>query len=183
LVRDVTVTPVLETYPPGGSLNVSATLPIIPAGPTTFIEGYTMVLTTDLDQAAWNVRVMADGRQAAVFQKFGRTVFVNGYLLSYPVTTDVEITIKIDGMVPPSTAENTFSVLRVYELNNQGQFTPGSEQIITRTLHIPVPSATSSPSSDYITEIPTEATNTEISPSLVIGSIFLIIFISSRKNR
>ena len=137
-LQDITITPLGDTYPSGTSLNTSAALPIIPAGPTTYIEGYTLVLSTDLEKAGWDVRVMVDGRQAAVFEKYGTTVYINGYLLSYPVTRDVEVRVTLAGTVPPRGTEGTFSVLRVIELNNQGQVVPDSEQTVTRTFDVPV---------------------------------------------
>jgi len=181
-LRDVTVTPSGDTYPPGISLNSSAALPIVPAGPTTFIEGYTLVLSTDLNQAGWNIRVMVDGNQAAVFQKFGNTVFINGYLLSYPVTRDVEVRVALEGAVPPSRGESTFSVLRAIELNNQGQVVSGSEQTVKGTISIPVTLTSLPTQSEPIAEISTTTVNAGISLAPVLGSIFLIFFFIRRKN-
>ncbi len=119
-LQNVTTTPVKDPYPPGIPLTTSADLAIIPAGPTTFIEGYTLVLSTDLEQALWDVRVMVDGLQAAVFEKSGNTLFINGYLLSYPVTRDVEVRVTLAGTVPPPGTEGTFSVLRVIGAEQPG---------------------------------------------------------------
>ena len=181
-IRDVTVTPLSDTYPPGISLNTSAALAIIPAGPTTFIEGYTLVLSTDLDQAGWNVRVMVDGRQAAVFQKFGTTVFINGYLLSYPVTRDVEVEVALNGAVPSPRAESTFSVLRAIELNNQGQVVPGSEEIVTLTIDVPVTLRLPPSQSDPVAEQVTTTADAGIPPVLVMGGIFLVFLCTRRRK-
>ena len=181
-LKDVTLTPPSDTYPSGISLNTSATLPIIPTGPTTFIEGYTLVLSTGLNQAGWNVRVMVDGRQAAVFQKFGKTVFINGYLLSYPVTRDVEVRVALEGTVPPSGADRTFSVLRVTELNNQGQVVPGSEGSVNRTFSFPGTLPSFPPQSAAIGESATTAANVGISLVPVTGSIFLVFFLIGKRN-
>ncbi|MCU0628864.1 MAG: hypothetical protein MUE45_05185 [Methanoregulaceae archaeon] len=181
-LQDVTVTPSADTYPSGISLNSSAVLPIIPAGPTTFIEGYTMVLSTDLNQAGWNIRVMVDGHQAAVFQKFGNTVFINGYLLSYPVARDVEVRVALEGSVPPSGAENTFSVLRVVELNNQGQVVSGSEQTVNGAITIPATLPSLPLQSESVAELSTTAANAGVSLAPVMGSIFLIFFFIRRRE-
>jgi hypothetical protein len=181
-LRDVTMAPLSESYPSGTSLTTSAALPIIPAGPTTFIEGYTLQLSTDLDQARWNVRVMVDGRQAAVFEKSGNTIFMNGYLLSYPVTRDVEVRVTLGGTVPPPGTEGTFSVLRVIELNNQGQGVPESEQTVTRTIEVPVTHSSLPPQSESIAEQPTTAATAGISPVPVIGGLFLIFFFTRRRK-
>jgi hypothetical protein len=182
-IRDVTITPLSDSYPSGRSLNTSAALPIIPAGPTTFIEGYTLKLSTDLDKAGWSVRVLVDGHQAAVFEKSGSTLFINGYLLSYPVTRDVEVRVTLEGTVPPPGTEGTFSVLRVVELNNQGQVVPESEQIVTRTIDVPATHPSLPPQSNSGTESPTTAATAGISPAPVIGGLFLIFFLALRRER
>jgi hypothetical protein len=181
-LQNVTTTPVKEPYPPGIPLTTSADLAIIPAGPTTFIEGYTLVLSTDLEQALWDVRVMVDGRQAAVFEKSGNTLFINGYLLSYPVTRDVEVRVILAGTVPPPGTEGTFSVLRVIELNNQGQVVPDSEQTVTRTIDLPVARPSLPPQSESIAEQPVTATTAGISLVPVIGGMFLIFFLIRERN-
>lgn len=169
-LRDVTLAPLSESYQAVTPLNISADLAIVPAGPTTFIEGYTLVLSTDLDRPVWNVRVQVDGRQAAVFQKSGTTVFINGYLLSYPVTRDVGVSVGLEGAVPAPGAEGTFTVLRVIELNNQGQVVPGSEEIVTRTIDVPVPLPSLPLQSDSVAEQPGTTANAGIPPALVLGA-------------
>jgi hypothetical protein len=181
-LRDVTLVPPSDTYTAGIPLTTSADLAIIPAGPTTFIEGYTLVLSTDLDRAVWNVSVLVDGRPAAVFQKSGTTVFVNGYLLSYPVTRDVEVSVGLEGGVPAPGAESTFSVLRAIELNNQGQVVPGSEEVVTRTIDVPAALPSLPPQSATVAEQPATEATAGIPPVLVMGGIFLVFFFTRRKN-
>ncbi|HOU80727.1 MAG TPA: hypothetical protein PLE57_05690, partial [Methanoregulaceae archaeon] len=136
-LQEVSVIPPSDATPPGSPLNASAVLLIIPAGPTTFIEGYSIVLSTDLDRAAWNARVLVDGHQAAVFEKSGRTVFISGYLLSYPLSSDVEVDVTLNGTVPTERAGDPITVFRVFELNNQGEVVPGSETGVIRALELP----------------------------------------------
>jgi hypothetical protein len=130
----VQVQPPDEGLQPDVPVTIHAMAQIIPQGPTTFVEGYTLVLSTDLDRASWDVAVVIDGKRAAVFQKIGSTVFINGYLLSYPTSRDVTVDIQIDGYTPSIPAGSTFSMLRIVELNNQGQPVSGSEQTVSRTL-------------------------------------------------
>ncbi|HPA07407.1 MAG TPA: hypothetical protein PK477_04255 [Methanoregulaceae archaeon] len=158
-LQEVSVIPPSDATPPGSPLNASAVLLIIPAGPTTFIEGYSIVLSTDLDRAAWNARVLVDGHQAAVFEKSGRTVFISGYLLSYPLSSDVEVDVTLNGTVPTERAGDPITVFRVFELNNQGEVVPGSETGVIRALELP--QTLSSPpvpsESDAIPPSPTRA--------------------------
>jgi len=181
-IQDVSFTPLSDSYLPGSSLNTSGAIRIIPSGPTTFIDGYTLILSTDLDHTVWNVRVFVDGRQAAVFQKFGTAVFINGYLLSYPVTRDVEVRVTLVGTVPPPGSEGALSVLRVIELNNQGQVVPDSEHTVTRTVDLPVTHQSLPTQSESIAEQPITATTAGISLVPVIGGMFLIFFIIRKRN-
>jgi hypothetical protein len=179
-IQNVSLTPPSDSYLAGSSLNTSSAIRIIPSGPTTFIEGYTLVLSTDLDHTVWNVRVFVDGRQAAVFQKFGTAaVFINGYLLSYPVTNDVEVHVSLEGVVPLSATDTTFSVLGVRELNNQGNLVPESEQIVTRTIAPPAILSPITLQSDLVEE-ETSATNVGLSLVPVTVSLFLIFLIMRR---
>jgi hypothetical protein len=182
-IRDVTLTPLSDAYLPGSSLNASALLPILPSGPTTYIEGYTLVLSTDLDRAGWNVSILVDGRQAAVFEKIGTAVFINGYLLSYPVNRDVAVKVTLDGAVPSHGAGSSFNVLRVTELNNQGLVIPGSEQVVARPIAVPVTSSFPPAQSGTVAEHPATPTAAGISPVPVLGSILLIFFFATRRER
>ncbi len=130
----------VQVAPPGESLlaeswvNASATIQIIPQGPTTFIEGYTFVLSTDLERAVWNVTVMVDGSPAAVIPQSDRYVFINGYLLSYPTNRDVTVSAMIEGMVPDLADRTPFRVMQAEELNNQGKSIGNTEQVIIRNV-------------------------------------------------
>jgi hypothetical protein len=117
---------------PGERVNVSATVEIIPSGAMTFASGHTLVFSTDLENAHWDVRVMVDGIQAAVILKDTDHLFVNGYILSYPTDRDVSVSIEMVGNAPPSMDDMPQTVLRIAELNNQGVIVGGSEKSIQR---------------------------------------------------
>lgn len=123
--------------PPGGSLiggspvDVSGELEIIPSGATTFAETHTLSLSTDLNDARWQIVVYIDGVQGAVIPKEGSRVYVNGFLLSYPTTRDVSVRVLLKGTVPPDTGSRELMVLRVAELNTQGNIVSESENKVT----------------------------------------------------
>ena len=180
-LQEVSVIPPSDATPPGSPLNASAVLLIIPAGPTTFIEGYSIVLSTDLDRAAWNARVLVDGHQAAVFEKSGRTVFISGYLLSYPLSSDVEVNVTLKGTVPTDGAGDPITVLRVLELNNQGEVVPGSETVVTRVLELPqTHSSPPVPSESHAIPSPTRA-GPGISNVAVIAVIALAVLFAGKR--
>jgi hypothetical protein len=175
-LQSVQVQPPGEGLPPEIPVNLLVTAQIIPQGSTTFIEGYTMVLSTELDQASWDVEVLVDGRRAAVFQKTGSTVFINGYLLSYPLYRDVAVGIKVDGYSPHGPAGSQFTVLRIVELNNQGQFVTGSEQAVSRKLLSMTPEPTIRITTTTAT-ISGNDTKTGMLSSTVLGGLAVMLLL------
>jgi hypothetical protein len=180
-LQNVEVHPPDEILDPGTPLTVLATVQILPQGPTTYIEGYTMVVSTDLDRARWDVAVMVDGRDAAVFEKTGSSVFISGYLLSYPTSEDVAVSILVSGYTPDLPAGEPFTALRVVELNNQGQLIEGSEQTVSR-LTGPPPSAPTPQTPGATVTPPGTTTAAGMLPFTVTGCVAAVfLFISFRK--
>ncbi|MDD1716264.1 MAG: hypothetical protein LUQ01_04630 [Methanolinea sp.] len=140
-LRQLDVVPSDPVLSPGTGMNISATIEILPSGASTFPEGHSLTLNTDLQDPRWNVAVMVDGHQAAVIPKQGDVVFVNGFLLSYPDTRDVAVRVALEGIVPWNRDGQPFIVLRIVELNNQGYPVGGSDQEVSRTVsHMSTPS-------------------------------------------
>ena len=182
-LQDVTVTPSGENMIPLSEATTSATIAIIPSGPTTFIEGYTLALSTGLDAAQWNVVVTVNGIQAAVIPKSGNVVYVNGYLLSYPTDRDVAVDVRVEGVVPDSPGGTTLTMLQVQELNNQGQLVGGSTQSVTRTIVGPATSPTTTLTTGA-TVPPTSSTPTKAALSFIpaIAGIAAAIIILTKRN-
>jgi hypothetical protein len=183
VLQDVQVRPAGIEVQQHTPVNVLATAQIIPQGPTTYIEGYTMVLSTGLDQATWKVRVLVDGRPAAVFDKSGPTVFISGYLLSYPTYRDVAVAVSLDGNAPSGTPGSSFTILQIIELNNQGQVVSGSEQLVSKSLApaSSTPSATVIPSKTPIPE--TSAKAMIPLPAVIGGVVLLVLFLNAGRSR
>jgi hypothetical protein len=184
----VQVTPPEDSIPAGSVANALAVIQIIPQGPTTFVEGYTLVLSTDLENARWNVVVMVDGTQAAVIPKDGKFVFINGYLLSYPTNRDVAVSVQVEGDVPSLTHGTPFRVLQAEELNNQGQSVGDTEQVVIRSVENTGTEATASPTTGETTvvvTVPVPVTTTKAGISLipVVGGIALVAVLFLRKGR
>jgi hypothetical protein len=176
-LQNVQVQPPTDMLSPEIPVNFHATAQIIPQGPTTYIEGYTMVLSSDLDRARWDVVVHVDGNRAAVFQNTGSTVFINGYLLSYPTSRDVTVEIQVEGYTPSDPPGSTFIVLRIVELNNQGQVVSGSEQTVTRKLASIGPEPTTLMATTEAT-VPAN-TKAGILSSAVIGGVAVVFLLSN----
>jgi hypothetical protein len=182
----------VQVIPPGASLpvatvvNATGLIQIIPQGPTTFIEGYTLVLSTDLERARWNVMVLVDGNQAAVIPKEGNFVFINGFLLSYPTNRDVAVSVQVNGTVPELQDGTPFRVMQAEELNNQGQVIGDSEEVAVRTVMNPGTLPSQTPDSGIVTTVVTvpvpTTTKAGISIAPILAVLFLVIMMVRRKS-
>lgn len=185
-LQEVQVTPPDASIPVGAGVNATGQIRIIPQGPTTYIEGYTLVLSTDLDRAWWNVVVLVDGNQAAVIPKAGNFVFINGFLLSYPTNQDVAVSVQVEGKVPGLPDATPFRVMQAEELNNQGRVVDDSEQVVVRTVMNPGIPQSQTQDSDIVTTVVTlpvpETTKAGISMAPILALLFLIIMVVWKKG-
>ena len=170
----VQVNPLNEDLPERTVVDVSAYIEIIPSGATTFSESHTLTLSTDLRDARWQVVVMVDGRQAAVIPREGSRVFVNGFLLSYPDTRDVEVRALLTGSVPSLPNGSSIMVLRWAELNARSQVVTGSEYTISRQVTA-LPAHESIPQAEQTTVPATSPTAADFSRFAVIACLGLTI--------
>ena len=101
---------------PGSGQYAISSATIIPSGATTFSRTHMLQMQTGLDDAKWNIQIIVNGIPAAQQSASGATAFINGYLLSYPTTSDVSITIAINGTVPANASGNV-TILNLIELD------------------------------------------------------------------
>ena len=99
------------------------TIAVIPAGATTFSRTHMLQMQTALVNARWDILVIVDGISAAQQSASGTTAFVNGFLLSYPTTSDVSVTVTLNGTVPVG-KETNVTILQLTELDNAGTPVP-----------------------------------------------------------
>ncbi|NTW92814.1 MAG: hypothetical protein HGA40_05160 [Methanoregulaceae archaeon] len=185
-LQDVQVIPPEVSLPVHTVVNATGVIQIIPQGPTTFIEGYTLVLSTDLERARWNVMVLVDGNQAAVIPKEGNFVFINGFLLSYPTNRDVVVSVQVNGTVPELQDGTPFRVMQAEELNNHGQVVGDSEEVTVRTVMNRGILPSQTPDGGMITTVVTvpvpTTTKAGISIAPVIAMVFLVLVMVRRKS-
>ena len=170
--QDVSITPA-PPLAPGHTVSGNADLVIVPqGGSSTFVRTNQLELTTQLEAARWNVVVMVNGLPAAQMPVNGNTVFVNGFLLSYPVSSDVAVSIQVNGTVP-ETAGAGVTVIGAVQLNNAGQAVPGSAQSVVEPLQVP---ATPIPSATLPTQATPQPTPTPTkSPGFSAGACFVAL--------
>jgi hypothetical protein len=143
VITNVSLSPV----PPlmgGDEQHAVTTIAVIPAGATTFSRTHTLQMQTALVNARWSIQIMVDGVPAAQQPASGTSAFVNGYLLSYPTTSDASLTVALDGTVPSGTNLN-MTILQVTELDTSSQPVPGSSLMVIAPLIIPSQGAVATP--------------------------------------
>jgi len=143
VLANVSFSPVLPLAP-GSVQYTTSSITIIPSGATTFSRYHSLQMQTGLVDARWDIQVVVDGVPAAQQPASGATAFVNGYLLSYPTTSDLAFTVTINGTVPAG-AGTTVTVLQVTELDNGGAPVPGSSITVTAPLHSAPPGTPGKP--------------------------------------
>jgi hypothetical protein len=178
--QNVVLNPSATPLYPGQKQSASARLVIIPqGGTTTFIESNQLQLSTQLNEAQWNVQVMVNGVPAAKIPANGNTVFINGFLLSYPLTSDVTVSVEVNGMVPNSGGPG-ITLIEAVQLNNAGQVVPGSTQTITGSFTATGTTSLPVTTSPVTTEKPSAAPTTTPGFTLFAGiagfstSLFLL---------
>jgi len=184
--QDVSITPD-PPFEPGHLVTSSSQLVIVPqGGSTTFIGSNQLQLTTQLEAARWNVEVMVNGKPAAQIPVNGNMVFINGFLLSYPVSSDVVVSVHVNGTVP-GTAGPNLNVVEAVQLNNAGQVVPGSLQLISGPLMVGVPSVPKAPVATPIPEqtsaIPTRTPGFPAAACVASLIICCIVFRISQCSR
>jgi hypothetical protein len=186
--QDVSVSPAPPLIP-GQVVSGNSQLVIIPqGGSSTFIGSNQLELTTDLDAALWNIVVVVNGKPAAQMQVNGNTVFINGFLLSYPVSSDVAVSIQVNGSVP-RTAGPDVTIVEAIQLNNAGHAVPGSAQSVSEPVQVQGPAVPATtpdmPPVPLTTATPTKTSGFTAmagAVSLVLCSIFLMASIYIRKT-
>lgn len=134
----------------GDGQHAVVTVAVLPSGAGTFITTHTLQMQTGLNDARWSIAVVVDGRTAGQQSASGTSAFINGYLLSYPATSDVSFTVTLDGTVPSSAGTNV-TILQVTELDTSGQPVPESSLAVAVPVTSPsaiqtaLPQKTSSP--------------------------------------
>jgi hypothetical protein len=130
---------------------------ILPSGATTFSRNHMLQMQTGLENAKWNIQIIVNGIPGLQQSAFGSSAFVNGYLLSYPTTNDVSITIAVNGTVPEDSSMNV-TILKVTELDNAASPVLGS----TFTVVAPITSSISGTNSTSRIAITTKPASTPL---------------------
>ncbi|OPX68865.1 MAG: hypothetical protein A4E38_01673 [Methanoregulaceae archaeon PtaB.Bin108] len=170
-IENITLIPGADSLPEGLPVNLSATIRIIPPGPTTtFVEWDELVLSTELDNPHWDIAAIADQRRVAVTPAEGQVVKVPGYLLSYSPDRQVSVSVSLGGTVPSVKEPRSFVVLSVDEQNDRGVSVYGSADNVSRTA---IPFTWSQPST---TPSPTQAAISSVAVLAALLGFFVLLW-------
>ena len=120
------LTPDQTSYTPGEKVTVTADVPLISKGISTFPGTDSIRVQTDLDNPTWayTVKVNNKGQMQTVNRQL---VTISGYMLDYPNQDTVSLSIVLKGTVP-SVSENSKIVLfSIEQLDGSGNTLYGSK--------------------------------------------------------
>jgi hypothetical protein len=178
---DVQVTPPDATLPPGTMVNLTAMIrPIPPDAFQTFIAWNALNLSTELAEPRWNVVTHADDRSVPVTRIYGNVVVVEGTLLSYPIDTNVSVSVQLDGQVPATAVNQSLTILQVEE-TDQGRVVGPEAVVAVFIAPSEVPNVTSPPTVEYL-EPATTPTRTRLSLVPVLAGVLGALAVLGRRK-
>lgn len=110
----------------GTNVSVSFKVDMTPSGDTTFPADNTLQVYTDLNNPRWDVTIIRDGVEHPVPQDFGRSVYLSGWVLSYPSGVKESLRISLEGTVPSVTKSMNKTIFLVQQLDGNNAIIPAS---------------------------------------------------------
>ena len=114
----------------GTNVSVSFKIDMTPAGGVTFPPDGTLQIFTDLNNPQWTSTLIRDGVEQAEPSSSSRSMYLSGWVLSYPSSVQESLRITLQGMVPSVTKSMNKTIVLVQELDGKNAVIPAS--IITR---------------------------------------------------
>ena len=110
----------------GTNVSVSFKIDMTPSGDSTFPKEDTLQIYTDLNNPRWDVTIIRDGVEHPVPQEFGRSVYLSGWILSYPSSVSESLRVALEGSVPSVTTSKNKNIILVQELDRNNAIIPAS---------------------------------------------------------
>jgi hypothetical protein len=110
----------------GANVSTSFKIDMTPSGSDTFPKANTLQIFTDLNNAKWTVTMIRDGVEHPIPQEFGRSVYLSGWILSYPSTIQESLRISLEGTVPSVTKSMNKTIVLVQELDGNNAVIPAT---------------------------------------------------------
>lgn len=127
----------------GGSVLLEGVLNLKDTDATTFPEGDSLELYTDLEDPTWRYTLLVDGDDSGSRTVSAHDLRIRGWDLSYQAGTTVRIWIGLNGTASETSPAQDQTLLRIRQMDSNGTPLAGSEYLIHFTPSTAVPPATS----------------------------------------
>jgi hypothetical protein len=114
----------------GTNVSVSFKIDMTPSGSETFPKDNTLQIFTDLNNPKWAATLTRDGVENPQPQEVGHSIYMSGWILSYPSTVQESIRVTLEGSVPSVTKSMNKTIVLVQELDGRNTVIPAS--VVTR---------------------------------------------------
>ena len=115
----------------GTNVSVSFKIDMTPSGSETFPKDNTLQIYTDLNNPKWTTTIIRDGVHHPMPENTGHSIYMTGWILSYPASVQESVLVTLEGLVPSVTKSMNKSIVLVQELNVRNEVIPAS--IITQS--------------------------------------------------
>jgi len=115
----------------GTNVSVSFKIDMTPIGSETFPKDNTLQIFTDLNNPQWTTTLIRDGVNQPLPPDTGNSIYMTGWILSYPSSVQESILVTLEGSVPSVTKSMNKSIVLVQELNARNEVIPLS--VITQS--------------------------------------------------
>ncbi|MCX6696763.1 MAG: hypothetical protein NTV84_04250 [Methanoregula sp.] len=110
----------------GTNVSVSFKIDMTPAGGLTFPEDNTLQIFTDLNSPQWTSTLIRDGVEHPQPVSSSRSMYLSGWILSYPSSVQESLRVTLQGMVPTVTKSMNKTIVLVQELDGKNTIIPAS---------------------------------------------------------
>jgi len=110
----------------GTNVSVSFKIDMTPSGGLTFPQDNTLQIFTDLNNPQWTSTLIRDGVEHPQAASSGRSMYLSGWILSYPSSVQESLRVTLQGTVPAVTKSMTKTVVLVQELDGKNTVIPAS---------------------------------------------------------
>ena len=122
----------------GTNVSVSFKIDLTPSGSETFPKDNTLQIFTDLNTPKWTAALITNGIENPQPLEGGQSIYLSGWILSYPSSTQESIRVTLEGTVPSVTKSMNKTIVLVQELDGRNTVIPASVVTRERTIINPM---------------------------------------------
>jgi hypothetical protein len=122
----------------GTNVSVSFKIDLNPSGSDTFPKDNTLQIFTDLNNPKWTATLITNGVENPQPLEGGQSIYLTGWVLSYPSSTQESIRVTLEGTVPSVIRSMNKTIVLVQELDGRNTVIPASVVTRERTIVNPM---------------------------------------------